>query len=420
MVPSLVTGYCYRDTSMSLVHYPWCREFLYALIIVLQSVPIAVVLLSFSPAPEVSESGMFVAQRSTLSLLLRWKLLLKSHFRFTVAAFSLLFMTAFQEADLAALMQAKGWTEWMFTKHVGGLGLNQTILLALWPISFQVPCLIPFIFWLNQTNDNASRELLRETGQSRWKFVFCCGWIVSAWVCVVVVPGVQLIRGIGIGFGNLFQQPSLPREIGDSVLLAVTSGTGAVLLSVLLLRLMHSGRFRRVRFPVVGLCLLPCAMGNLALGLVLSGLFQTSWLSFAYDTPIPLILGEVAVILPRALILLHCLLQLSEPSSKYVIGILKFAREPQQRRAARELAWQTHGRRWFGMWCIVMFWAYFEVMLPSILAMPGFAPVGVVLYNNLHYGRIAALGAKLSLTLLLPLLMIFILLQLRRLIVRWI
>ncbi|WP_417850890.1 hypothetical protein [Thalassoglobus sp.] len=413
-VPSLMTGYCYRDTAMSLIHFPWAKEILYGLIVMMQAVPVAVIILEFSSSPATSATALYSGGLMKLASTERWKLFLTSRFQYSLAAFCLLFVLSFQEADLAALMQASGWTEWMFTKHVGGLALQETISLTLWPILIQIPFLVPIVLWLGKAGDRNFNIIERSTLSQPGRDWFCTAWLSLAIAIVVIVPGSQLIRGIFIGFGSLFLQPSTFRELSDALLIAGTTTVGTLGLAVACRFFLIQNGSSAGRWLLFCL-LIPGSMGNLALGLMLAGIFQTEPFQIAYDTPVPLVLGEILAILPRTLILLHCLSRMNFPASEYLVEMLKSSPDVRQRDQAIELAWQTQGRIRFITVAIVGFWAYFEVMLPSILAMPGLAPVGLVLYNNLHYGRIAALGAKLALAFMFPFLIALGVLQLRKL-----
>lgn len=418
-VPSLMTGYCYRDTSMALVHYPWLREFLYGLIVTMQVVPVAVVILAFSPTPTTSAAALHTGRLFKLKPTQQWRLSVSSRFQYHIAAYCLSFLLAFQEADLAALMQASGWTEWMFTKHAAGLMLRETMRLTLWPVLIQLPFLIPVLIWLEKDSNKNTNAILRSSRLPKWMNWAALFWISSSIFVVALIPALQLVQGIRIGIGSLLQQPSVPREIGDALLIAATTTAGAVGLTTAFRWVAVRKRGRWGILIVLFCLLLPGLLGNLALGLIIARFFQTAPLQFAYDTPLPLILGEVGVILPKTMILFHCISRMSVPASKHFISLLSRAAGRQQRASAAELQWQTTGRVWFAVVAIVGFWAYFEVMLPSILAMPGLAPVGLVLYNNLHYGRIAALGAKLTLALLIPFIVASLFLLLRRFLSRF-
>lgn len=414
-----MTGYCYRDTSMSLVDMPWLREALYAAIVMMQAVPVAVVILHFSPTPDISESATHCAQLSQIEGFERWRMFLMSHWQSRLAAACLLFLLSFQEADLAALMQASGWSEWMFTRHAGGLELSTTIRLTLIPILIEIPCLLPIVFWLTRPEQRMENVIHRSHKPTRISLSFSGIWIATALLVVVIIPGWQIAQGAGVGFKSLLLQPATGREIGDAVLISITT-TGCVLSVIISMRrLQHFRVSQSVLSVLTFLLIMPGAVGNLALGLLLAGFFQTEALNFAYDSPVPLILGEVALILPRAFIVMQCLNRISIPASLHQLKLLAISPHRQHHQAVKSLWWQLLGRKWFAIACLIAIWAYFEVMLPSILAMPGLSPIGLVLYNHLHYGRIAALGAKLVLTLAIPVVLITSLLFLRRLLTRY-
>ena len=412
-VPSLITGYCYRDTSMSLVHSPWLRELLYAAIIMFQVTPVAVVLLHFSPEPSVSDSawhcGLNISDRWQ-----RWKIWLRTRVQYQLVAFCLLFLLAFQEADLAALMQASGWSEWMFSRHVRGLSLATTTRLATVPIVISIPFLVPIVYWLTIPNRDQENVVRQPSTPQVLEWILVMAWMFFALLLVVVIPTWQLVRGVGIGLKSVTAQPSLPQEIGDAMLISVTTTVGVGIVAFGLQRLQKSSLALGWRRFALLLLLIPGSVGNLALGVIVAGIFQTDALNFAYDTPVPLILSEVFFLLPKALILLNCMNRISRPSSVYQVTLLSHSSDAAHQRSVQELRWQLHGWKLFAIACILGLWAYFEVLLPSILAMPGLSPVGLVLYNNLHYGRIAALGAKLAFTLAIPSVLVCAFLLLRR------
>ena len=67
--------------------------------------------------------------------------------------------------------------------------------------------------------------------------------------------------------------------------------------------------------------------------------------------------------------------------------------------------WRVAGTPMAGGVGLIAWWSYLEVMLPTILSMPGFEPAPKVMYNHLHYGQLEALGVKLALILSIPVLM---------------
>ncbi len=406
--PSLMTGFCYRDTAMSLLHVPVLKELLYGLIICMQLVPVAVVLLVFAPEPEVSDTALRVARFSNCSNSIYRRLLLHSKLQFDIIAGCTLFLLSFQEAELASLMQAASWTEWIFTRHATGLSLAMSLKLIVVPVLVQLPCLIAIAIWLKANNDAYFASQNQSSQVNGWHAAIVFFWVLLAFIVVTLVPAWQLTLGALRGSGGILNQPSLPRELGDSLLLALTTGFLAILLGQRVVR------SQRLSCGLLWLLILPGCMGNLVLGLLFAGIFQTDLLRFAYDTPAPLIFAEVLWLLPRTLILFRCLQRSRSSSADYQLELFRHSKDPLQVRQANELHWQFIGRVWLAMTCIVCFWSYLELMLPSILVFPGMAPVSLVLYNAMHYGRISVLGMKLLITLVVPVILVLILITLRK------
>jgi hypothetical protein len=429
--PSLLTGYCYRDTAMSLVHVPLLREVLYGLLVAAQSIPVAVLLLRFAPPPHVSDTALhgWTLFRPSRSFHPRnWRLILGSRFQSRVAAGSILFLLSFQEADLATLLQASTWTEWMFTRHAGGLALSETLRLMIVPVLIQLPFLVPVVLWIARQRPGTNEQIERAIAPGRGGRWVCRCWVAGTLLLVCLIPLWQLVRGARQGLPVLWEQPSLPRELGDALLLAMTAGLGTIALGSGLLsacrRLSVSGSGMQgqpsiaIAMMLLTLLLVPGCLGNLALGVSLAAMFQWSPLHWAYDGPGPLILGEILHLLPRTMILLSCLAAIRTETGEHFQQMLSRSDDRRQRMGAGEVAWRLRGRIRLAVILIVCFWGYLEVMLPSILAPPGMTPVGLVLYNALHYGRITALGAKLALALIAPMLLAGGFLAMRR-IVAW-
>lgn len=395
--PSLVTGYCYRDTSLAMVHLPVAREAIYSLIVLAQLVPLGVLLIRFAPAPRVSDSAWHVHRMSSrVRSLDHLRLRLQSRAEASVYAFSALFVFSFQEAELASLLQATTWTEWLFTRHAQGLDPWTSARLAMVPVLIQVPLILVLLQWIS--GDREIEERLRRSATAGTPLkLSCLVWVACSMLVVCLLPAIQLWRGARQGLPALLHQPSTWRELQDSLLLAITVA-GLCFGLVAILTRVKDRTMRTVVSAVSSLGL----MGNLSLGLILAVIFQTPWLLGAYDTPIPLIVGEVLYLFPRMLILMHGVSRFSESSSRFLIHLWGRLRCRGRSIPIRELRWRESTGLLFGIFLLGCGWVYLEVMLPSLLAMPGMVPVGLTLYNSLHYGRISALGAKLVLALLVP------------------
>jgi len=410
--PTLVTGYCYRDTALAMVHVSWAKELLYAVIITAQVVPVAVVVLWYSPSAPASDSALYLTRNSRLTITERIRLILQSAKRYDIAAFSVIFLLAFQESEFASLVQARGWTEWLFTRHVQGLKLSETIRLTIPAMCVQLPFLFPVVLWMNDHHLGIQRYS-PPIQSSRVKGGVAVLWLLIATTVVCVIPIWQLFRSASWRAMAFVSERSFQEELGDSILVMVT--TTAVVLGLWALLT----RWKRLRASVLLLLFLPGSLGSLSLGVILLGLFQTTPLQWAYDSPVPLVLGEVLFLLPRTWILFWCLNRSVKTSANHQVELLKGSSNANHQQRAAELSWFVSGRYWFLGLCLVGFWSYMELMLKSLLVFPGMAPISLVLYNAMHYGRIGLLGAKLFAALVFPGLCLFIFLQTRRLWVRY-
>ena len=412
LIPSLMTGYCYRDTVVSLVRHPYFKELLYSLVVAAQAIPIAVLVLRFAPPSPVSATAVQTARLFRPRGLSLWRLQLQAHARSTIPAAAVLFLLSFQEADLASLMQTVSWTEWIYMRHAGGLPVNDSLRYVLVPLCIQVPLMLGVLAWVLPEGE-AGEISRRDSNLSRWAIACVWCWIILSWLVVVLVPGIQLLRGARQGLGALWQQPSTWKELGDAALIGLTSAGLAWGASWGFLR-GGPGRRRRIErgtpgrilwAALIALLICPGLTGGLTLGLVVSNTFQTDLFLPAYDGPLPLIFAETLWLIPRVLILQCCLSRLSTGTEQHELTILFDQGDRRQREMARQIHWQRAGRASCGVLVLAFLWSYLEVMLPSMLAMPGLVPVSLVLYNALHYGRITALAAKLVLAMTLPLIL---------------
>jgi hypothetical protein len=398
--PALMVGYCYRDTSISLVPYPLVRELLYTVVLAAQAIPVAVVLLRFAPPPPVSETAIHCRGLLPGSAPPRWSLWLQSRSRSLIPAASILFLISFQEADLAALMQVATWTEWLYMHHAGGLSTDELLKASLPPLLIQLPVAIPILWWMAHpaASELQGRRPHDPTACGRAAAFF---WIGIAASAVCMIPAWQLIQGARQGWPALLQQPSTWREILDAGLIAASSCGLALLAGWVLVSRKKFGSVPW-EWPLLILAMVPGLSGTLNLAVLLAVFFQISPLAIAYDSPLPLLAGETLAVLPRVLILLNCVSRMRCESADHVLQLLLEMPSVREGCWLREVRWRTSGRIWFGVVLLVCWWVYLEVMMPSLLAMPGLVPVGLVLYNSLHYGRITALGAKLVLAMTIP------------------
>jgi hypothetical protein len=147
----------------------------------------------------------------------------------------------------------------------------------------------------------------------------------------------------------------------------------------------------------------PGLMGTLALGLLVAGFFQRFVPRLAY-TPVPLVLAECLWLWPRVILVRQSIAARTQVAA-HQISLLSRSSDAPQRARSGALWWRVAGRPLAGGVLLVAWWCYLEVMLPFIVAMPGFEPAPKMMYNHLHFGQLEALGVKLAMILAAPLLL---------------
>jgi hypothetical protein len=195
----------------------------------------------------------------------------------------------------------------------------------------------------------------------------------------------------------------LPREIGLGVFVAILSAAGAFLLGGIVADSVR-------RRPVVVAVVAPGLLGGLVLSLVGRYSVQTfdEWWHTAtgqpglYSTPVPLVVVQILLLLPRAALIRVLLERFTHSSGTHLGTLLMGSSERNQRRTAAELLWR--GRRQGEFWSIVplAWWGYWDLTTFSLLAPTGFVSAPVRLYNFMHYRQNAVLSAMLAASILLP------------------
>jgi len=430
LTPNLIVGFGYRTLSINLLNQRWLNELLYVALICFEFVPAALWLLLHSPPPSLSAEAWHcarLARRSGSPLQsLGWRLRFwwRGAGETLVGPAALLFVLSFQESELAALMQVKGWPERLFTDHVGGLPPSQTARLVLWPVLIQLPVAVPLVKRVGAAISTPELSVLSEKtrpgrGCGTALCLFGWTWVVAGLAFVIGRPLWHLVDGVSRVGRTIQLQPRWWRELGDAVLLAascVAIAWGAAWLLDWLLerapftRGLSSKRGERCSRGILtsggprvlrSLLLVPGLTGTLALGLLTAGFFQR-WLPGLAYTPAPLIVAECLWLWPRVVLVRGSIAARTRVAS-HQIRLLDGSPDSAQRARAAAVWWRVAGRPLAGGVFLVAWWSYLEVMLPMILRLPGFDPAPMMMYNHLHYAQVEALGVKLAMILSVPL-----------------
>ncbi|MFO1005202.1 MAG: hypothetical protein U0929_04525 [Planctomycetaceae bacterium] len=417
-MPGLVVGYAYRNASLSLVQSPWVNELLYLAIVVSQLMPVAVLTLEWLPQADLGPSGVFCLQlvktaKGRESFRMRCRALLAGEFPRLVTTGAAVALLCFQEVEVATLMQARGWAEWIFTKQAGGVELVDVWGALVLPVLYGVGLVVPVLgYWIRrsgQSRGTPSRAHVPRTSSQRAAVRYGAIVIMGvAWLLTVIWPVISLVIGAWRGAGVIQLRAAIWREIGDALVLAVTV-TG---LLMLVLWVIGRGQTSTTRGPAVSGrrgwafviaagALLPGLLGSLALGLFLFELCQQIGWQPSY-TPVPLVVGMVLFLLPRAIVM-QAMLRWGEnrPDLFLAEGLAEHADHRGHWGAA--IMWKLRGAGRFWMLALLFWWSYLELTLPSLLRPAGMAPAPMRLYNFLHYGHIPGLAAMLVLVLAVPL-----------------
>lgn len=420
LAPPLLVGYAYHRPAVWLLNYPKWNEAIYWLLLLLKFLPVAVVLHVFAPPAPLSPEAMHAEQllrvrhESFLSRTIRFLAsVIWGPTRAAIAAFAIVFLLAFQEFEIASLMGITAgeqhspisWTVWLFDAHAGGLPLADSLKLALTPMLFELLVILPAVAvlpaWL------ASAWQLRGEGSAHPRFqVFNRGLLIVSALVLAGAPTAVVVRGAAEGLAHLNTHLPVLREIviAGGIALGVTVLAGALAHSVLRENVGHGGR----SLLVTVLCL-PGLLGSLVLSLLILGLFQLPGFRSLGESLVPLMLSLVLFVLPRVLVLFAVIGIGRRTQNAHSAWMLAQSPLAGQRRAAARLIDDLEFKSLFWSAVLVLYWTYWEMTPPALLAPPSVIPFSVLLYNFMHYGQNAALSTMLLSAVVLPIAVIVVL-----------
>ena len=378
--PPLLASYALSKFAMALIVSVWGHEALYVGVLALKLIPVAVVLRVLLPPPLSAES------RHVFQMLARAAWWPRTQFQLRAAghgpwiAGGLVFLLAFADFELASLWSVKTWTMAVFDAQVGGYALGATLRLATWPLGVQLAVLAAIAFGRSESSPAVHDETHVRSGPLPW-----CYLAISA-TLVCVVPIAIVVGQALAGVPSLMENFVLGGELGASVAFALVAAAAATIIAA----------YAR-KSPVLTLLLvMPGLLGALIVSLLLLALFQAPLLRAFYDTPLPLGIALMIILLPLALLLAALWLQ---PTPA-----LHIARQV----GSRRLVWDLEARPRVAAAGLLFCWAYFDFTASSILAPTGFTPVFVRLHNLAHYGQTAVLSAMMLAAFATPILVLLL------------
>ena len=412
LTPVLLVGYAYSNFSLSLVRHPGWNALLYSLLLWMKLVPVAVLVLWFAPSPlspqavhcrrllRAGERG-FRARLDYLAFLCRGPV------RDLAVAFTLVFLLAFAEFEMASLMGVRTWTVSIFDAQAGGLSVAESLRLSLVPIAVEVALLVVALRILFGARGVPAGPSRRPAGGrlGRW---FASAYLVVAVLLVTALPAGIVLRGTLGGLSTVVGSFALGRDIAASLLFAGAGAAGVYLVAGWFSgRALSHGGSRGGLLCGVGLSVTGL-LGPLVLALLMVFVFQALRLRHLYDTPVPLVVALALVLFPFAL-LLRVLLHAFRPGSAlHAAELLGASGARRVRRWRGRLVWEmkARGRFWVGF--LLFCWGYFDLTASAILAPPGMTTVTVRLYNLMHYGQTAVLSAMVCVAFAVPVVVLLV------------
>ncbi len=412
LFPELIVGYSYRSFALA---SPRLAEGLCLGLLLFRIVPVGVITLNASPPALASLSAIqcrwLLWQADPWSPHQAWQMVLclwHGPIRRAFPALGLMSLVAFQEFELAALLQTASWTDWFIAAQRVGLDRREMLIHAAWPVLIQLPLIAGVIYWTAREHDSNSDQH-EEPPVSRIFDWISTTYLLLAVICGCLIPlgilSTNLFSGIKLLVSQRSQLTGLTYEM-------IIAGAVSVFAAVTAWSLSRSLTSNRKLLPLQMICrtlLLPGLAGSLLLSLATVGLFQQSWLRQVYDTPLPWALVLTVWLLPRAVLVQIWIrstsqtegLHLAEMLSGHAIASTGIGIDgainiqsgvPAIRASALRFRLRDQPRLLaIGLLC---YWAYLDLSSAYLLA-PSGMPSGLVrLYNFMHFGRTSALSAE--------------------------
>ncbi len=424
LIPAPLVGYAYGRFALSLVRHPLLGELFYSLILALRLAPVAALVIRLAPATITREAvhchrlGVLRVAPATDgreeakhyhpgggkgSMFSRAAFALHVWRRPAGIALALTFLMAFGDFELATLLGVRTWTVTLFDAHAGGLALSSALGMVLAPALIEAAVLfvIMAVAFGGRRLSGAASGAVRRRGLMAPAISSAC--VALALLVTVIVPLAVITRSMLGGLRALGEGMRLMPEILAALLFAASAAILAWLVAGWMVNAGGSRSPGRRRLAGALALSVPGLLGALVLSLLLLSLFQIPGLRAAYDTPGPLLLAHLLLLLPLGM-LLRLLLRRARPSeSLHVAALLQRSDHVAQRGAGRAILRRLRGNGAFWALFLLFCWAYFDMTAASILAPVRMTPVFVRLYNLMHYGRTAVLSVMVCLALAAPL-----------------
>ena len=429
LTPGFVVGYAYSNVTLDLVHQPVLNELFYDLLLLIGVVPVGTFVLVLAPPPPLGPTADWCGQLAGSDRLRRvrscdWpRSLWYGPARNRIPAFGLMALLVFHEFEIASLFRViagqrltpASWSNALF-ELIALQGLGQRSPWDLWrfgwmPLSCSLALLAPLLAlaWTSRRDTG----VFRPTGlrpRSPWEEQVASTWLAVAVAVGTAIPLGNLIYDGAPGWAATWRGehrlgPTLAHA-GRSLIPTVAIAVSAAIIAGWLLRRRHPGLLMALSLP--GL------LGNLSLGLLLTWtLLIMAPAGFGHSIG-ALLIGQSLWLLPRAALLIVLLAVLPHRESTYLSRLLQRGPTAAQRIAGWRLTWQHFGQRVAWMVGLLCWWGYLELTLNELLAPPEWLSVAHRMYQQMHFGRNAALSSTTLVVVMVPLAVVGLLVTLGR------
>lgn len=407
-VPDLLIGFAYRLVSARLLHSVAATEALYALLLLTRIIALQFAVQLMLPCSAVSLEALHSWKLNRRRNRVWWstwlRLQVSGPVRAPLVAWLGGALLCFQEFETAALLQIDrhpiAWTVWLFDAHAAGEPLSSSLSLAAPALAVQCLWLIPCLWLLLSSSAlTSSAAEVRDAKNSRAMRLSAKVAILIGVVLVLCWPVISNAAELYGGIRSLTSQQTLWTR-SRQILASLIECTIAAYLALQLCTFVRFIKPRSLRLLLV----LPGLCSPLVLSLSLLAAFQLPGLHRLYDTWLPMLLGHVLLLLPRAMLLVTVLSFLTPAAARHSGDLLFSATHQASRATAQQLSWTLHKQKWLLALAILTHWCFWDVTVAATLRPITFEPVITRLYNEMHYGRTETLVAITGLSLLIPLL----------------
>jgi len=415
-VPELLIGFHYRLTATQLssgespLVAAVCTELLYSVLQFARCVSVGVAVSLLFPRNEVSDTAQYSWSllRKTIPIW-QWrcgwiKLQLAGPWASRLVGWSIMALMTFQEFETAALMQIDrhpvAWSVWLFDAHAARQPLSDSLRMVMRPALCELVLLTPMLSLITQRRFRAAGDVdspdfdARQSDSKRsWRKFSGFVWLIPGISLLLLWPLITNAQSTTAGLRAMLTQGSaLAQSLKQMMTSTAFAATATVVAVNIAISLVRSWSLRsRGTAILMSLPVLPGLMGSLVVSLLLLAMFQVPLLRWSYDTWLPMLLGQVLVVLPKTVAVVVLLMQAADSSAQHSAKLLMKSDDVRVRTKAVRLLWRMTDGRWLIGCLLIAHWCFWDVTVASILRPVQLEPVVTRLYNEMHYGRTEAL-----------------------------